>query len=148
MVNLNLRVPGDRSVLACVMKVRRADFPQNTPGRHFIKDTNTLEIPSDVIAIDDSKRKIKGQMGGISPEAMKIIAVIRQEFSLQIEFLFFLSGWSGCLCKGCKSVPKSALRAFWRFRVKIMLIDDSVFVSLKSRGAVINAGLARGATKR
>lgn len=51
--------------------------------------------------------------------------------------------------------PQSALRAFWRFRAKIMLMDDSalcmrvaLFVSLKSQGSVINEELASDATKR
>lgn len=51
--------------------------------------------------------------------------------------------------------PQSALRAFWRFVGKLMLMYDSalcmrvaLFVSLKSHRSVINEELASDATKR
>lgn len=107
-----------------------------------------------MIAIDDSKRKIKGQVGGISAKGMKIIAESHPSRVLSSYRVFFCLAGLFIRAKVVKC-PQRALRAFWRSRAKIMLMDDSalcmrvaLFVSLKSQGAVINEELARDATKR
>lgn len=71
-----------------------------------------------MIAIDDSKRKIKGQAGGISTKGMKIMAESHPSRVLSSYRVFFFCLAGLFIRAKVVKCPQSALRAFWRFRAK------------------------------